>query len=85
MTSTDWINNLSILVLIALLVAAIFLITLLYRANKMLYKIEHLSETAKDFVKEIVPAIVNMGTMTTAIQAILRTLGDHHTNHSKKD
>lgn len=84
MTTTNWINDLSILVLLALLVAAIFLIVLLYRANKMLYKIEHLSDTARQFVKEIVPAIVSMGTISASVQAILRTVTDHLKELKKK-
>ncbi len=77
MTQTDWINNLSILVLIALLIAAIFLIVLLYRANRLMYKIDHLSETAGQFVKDIVPAMVNMATVSAAVQAVLKTVSEH--------
>lgn len=77
MTQTDWINILTILVLVAFLVAAILLIIALYRANRWLYKLDHLGETAGKFVKDIVPAIVNMGTISTAVHAVLATVAEH--------
>ncbi|HSX42206.1 MAG TPA: hypothetical protein VLE93_02550 [Candidatus Saccharimonadales bacterium] len=77
MSSTDWINTLTILVLIVFLVAGVLLVIVLYRANRWLYKLDHLNETARQFVKEIVPAIVNMGTISVAVQSILRTVSEH--------
>lgn len=77
MATTDLINWLSVIVLLAFIVALIFLITLLYRANKALAKIDHLSETFRSFVADIVPAIVNIGTVTAAVHSILRALTEH--------
>lgn len=77
MTQIDLINNLSVLLLLALLVASIFLFVLLYRANRLMYKLDHLSETAGQFVKDIVPAIVNMGTISTAVEAMVKTVSEH--------
>lgn len=76
MVTIDLINWLSVIVLLAFIVALFFLIALLYRANKALAKIDHLSDTFQGFVRDIVPAIVNIGTITTAVHSIIRSLTD---------
>ncbi len=83
MSTVDVINYLSITVLIGFIIALGFLISLLYRANKLVYKLDHLQETFKKFVEEIVPAIVNIGTVTTAVHGVLRAMTDH--KKEKKD
>lgn len=80
----DWINILSLVVLVSFVVALIMLIVLLYRANRVLYKIDHLSGTFKGFVQDLVPAIVNMGTIATAVQSVLRVLVEHLGEEKKK-
>lgn len=75
--SFDVINMLMIAVLAGFLVALGFLIALLYRANRVMARLDHLQDTFKSFVKEIVPAIVNIGTISTAMHAVLRTLSEH--------
>lgn len=74
MDSISTINFLSILVLLLFVVALVFFIVLLYRANRILSRFEHLNETIRDFVAGIVPAIVNVGTIASAIEGILRAL-----------
>ena len=66
------INAATLVILIVFLIALIFLLTLLYRANRLVHKVEHLSGTFEAFVREIVPAIVNVGTLATAVESIMR-------------
>jgi len=68
----DWINWLSIFVLLGFLVALVYFIVVLHRANRVVTRLDNLTGTFGGFVKEIVPAIVNMGTVMTAVQSILR-------------
>lgn len=74
MVSIEVINTLAAVVLAGFIVALIYLIVLLHRANRMLGRIENLSQTFRGFVADIVPAIVNMGTIATALEAVLRAL-----------
>lgn len=74
MMTQDWINWLSIIVLLGFLVALIYFIIVLHRANRVITRLDNLTGTFGGFVKEIVPAIVNMGTVVTAVQSILRHL-----------
>ncbi|HUD20992.1 MAG TPA: hypothetical protein VMQ44_02930 [Candidatus Saccharimonadales bacterium] len=76
------INGLMVTVLVGFVVAVILLISLLYRANRLVYKLEHLQETFKAFVRDIVPAIVNIGTISTALHSVLRSM--HEERHSAK-
>lgn len=85
MATVDLINWLSIIVLVGFLVALGFLIVLLYRANRLLYKLDHLSNTFRSFVEEIVPAIVNIGTVTTAVHGVLRALTEERRHHKEKE
>lgn len=70
----DWINWLSLIVLLGFLVALVYFIVLLHRANRVVSRLDNLTGTFRGFVQEIVPAIVNMGTVVTAVQSILRHL-----------
>lgn len=74
MVSIEMINTLAAVVLIGFIVALIYLIILLHRANRMMGRIENLSGTFRSFVADIVPAIVNMGTIATALESVLRAL-----------
>lgn len=85
MVSIETINTLAAVVLVGFIVALIYLIALLHRANRMLGRIENLSGTFRNFVADIVPAIVNMGTIATALESVLRALhGGGSTTSSKK-
>lgn len=84
MATVDLINWLSVVVLIGFLVALGFLIALLYRANRLLYKLDHLSNTFKGFVEDVIPAIVNIGTVTTAVHGVLRALTEERKHHKEK-
>lgn len=75
------INDLSVVVLIGFVIALGYLIALLYRANRLVGKLDHLSETFRGFVSDIVPAIVNVGTVATAVQGILRALHQRENGH----
>lgn len=82
----DAVNILMIVVLCGFIVALGFLIALLYRANRLLGKLDNLSDTFKSFVKDIVPAIVNIGTISTALHGVLRILtekGEDSANSQK--
>lgn len=80
------INWLSVLVLLGFLVALVYLISMLYRVNRILNRVEHLSDTFRSFVSEIVPAIMNIGTIATALESVIRSLNsDHHAGKSHKD
>jgi len=90
MDTTTVINYLSVVVLIGFIIALGYLIALLYRANRLVGKLDHLSATFRGFVADIVPAIVNIGTVATAVQGILRALhqqqhGTHSAKSQKKD
>jgi len=74
MTQVELINLLSIIVLFGFIVALGYLIVLLHRANRILGKIDNLQQTFTDFVSQIVPAIVNIGTISSAMHGILRAL-----------
>jgi peptidoglycan biosynthesis protein MviN/MurJ (putative lipid II flippase) len=76
MTTIEIVNGLAVVVLIGFIVALAYLIALLYRANRMIGRIEHLSTTFRSFVADIVPAMVNVGTVATAMESVLRGL--HH-------
>lgn len=84
MESPEVINLLSIVVLIGFVIALIFLITLLYRANRLVAKLDNLSGTFKSFVSDIVPAIVNVGTVATAVQGIMRALHEREDSSKAK-
>lgn len=81
----DWINWLSVVVLLGLLVAIGYFIVLLHRANRVVGRLDNLTGTFRGFVQEIVPAIVNMGTVATAVQSILRQLVEYKDEKKKKD
>ncbi|MCR4278010.1 MAG: hypothetical protein NUV80_04180 [Candidatus Berkelbacteria bacterium] len=85
MVTQDWINWLSIIVLLGFLVALVYFIVVLHRANKVVSRLDNLTGTFGGFVKEIVPAIVNMGTVVTAVQSILRTLVETKDEKKKKN
>jgi len=74
MSAAQLIDYLSVLVLLGFLIALLYLIILLYHANHVVKKLDHLGETLKQFVGEVVPAIVNIGTLATAMEAIIRYL-----------
>jgi uncharacterized protein YoxC len=85
MEAIDWINILSIVVLGGFIIALGFLIALLWRANRVLYKIDHLNQTLQGFVRDIVPAIVNVGTIASAVQGVLRSVSEHLGEANKKE
>lgn len=74
MSQIELINYLSIVVLIGFIIALGYLIVLLHRANRIVAKLDNLQETFSSFVSEIVPAIVNIGTISSAMHGILRAL-----------
>ncbi|MEK7170738.1 MAG: hypothetical protein AAB774_00310 [Patescibacteria group bacterium] len=79
----DWINWLSVIVLLGFLVALVYFIIVLHRANRVVTRLDNLTGTIGGFVQEIVPAIVNMGTVVTAVQSILRQLVPDHKDEKK--
>jgi len=83
MTIDELISLLSLAVLLLFIVALLYLIVLLFRANRILSGIENLSGTFRAFVAEIVPAIVNVGTIATAIHGVLKALTDHKESTAK--
>jgi hypothetical protein len=85
MIAQDWINWLSIIVLLGFLVALVYFIVLLHRANRVVSRLDSLTGTFGGFIKEIVPAIVNMGTVVTAVQSVLRTLVETTDEKKKKN
>jgi|GEM_PF-1244935 len=82
MNVAQLIDYLSVLVLLGFLVALLYLVILLYHANHIVRKLDHLGETMKQFVGDVVPAIVNIGTLATAMEAIIRYL--HHEKENSK-
>lgn len=85
MTASDIIPSLSVVVLILAIIVLVYMIVVLYRANKVIGRFDNLTDSFHGFVSEIVPAIVNMGTISTAVHAIMRQLADHQDkNHPKK-
>ncbi|MEX1052030.1 MAG: hypothetical protein WEC83_01420 [Patescibacteria group bacterium] len=74
MTQIELINYLSIVVLVGFIIALGYLIVLLHRANRIVAKLDNLQQTFTSFVSEIVPAIVNIGTISSAMHGILRAL-----------
>lgn len=83
MTIDELINLLSLAVLLLFIVALLYLIVLLFRANRILSGIENLSGTFRAFVTEIVPAIVNVGTIATAIHGVLKLLTEQKESITK--
>lgn len=73
----DIINILSIVVLFGFIIALGFLIALLYRANRTMAKLDNLSGTFSGFVKDIVPAIINIGTISSAMHSVMRSWTEH--------
>lgn len=78
------IDTLTVVVLFGFVIALVLLIALLYRANRLLYKLDHLSDTFRSFVSDIVPAIVNIGTISTALHSLLRKFSEIEVHHSNK-
>lgn len=76
MSQIEIINLLSILVLGGFLVALLMLIALLWRANRLMAKLDHFQGTVRQLVSEIVPAIINFGAIATSVEAIVRKLID---------
>lgn len=85
MVTIEVINTLAAVVLAGFIIALVYLIVLLHRANRMMGRLENLSGTFRSFVADIVPAIVNMGTIATALESVLRSLHGHSSaSESKK-
>ncbi len=84
MINIDVINTLAAVVLVGFIVALVYLVALLHRANRMMGRIENLSGTFRNFVADIVPAIVNMGTIATAVETVLRGLHDRQAPSAAK-
>jgi hypothetical protein len=81
MTTIEIINSLAIVVLIGFVVALAYLIALLHRANRMIGRIENLSHTFRSFVADIVPAMINIGSIASALESVIRTIhGDPSTS-----
>ena len=76
MTEFDFIHFLAILVLVGLFVALMLLIALLWRFNRLMTKIDHIQNGFQQMVTEIVPAIINFGTIATSVEAVVRKLID---------
>lgn len=72
MTTIDVINTLAIVVLLGFVIALGYLIALLHRANRMMGRMENLTHTFRSFVADIVPAMVNIGSIATAMESVLR-------------
>ena len=75
--TSEWIDFLSILVLLLFLVALVYLIVLLHRANRIVGRLDNLGETFRSFTAELIPTIINVGTIANAIHRILKVLTDH--------
>lgn len=84
MTAEELFNIGSFVLLVGLAIALILLIMLLWRANRVLYKIDHLQETLGQFVKEVVPAIVNIGTVMSAVEAVMSQISEFKKGEKKK-
>lgn len=84
MTAEELFNIGSFVLLVGLAIALILLIVLLWRANRVLYKIDHLQETLGQFVKEVVPAIVNIGTVMSAVEAVMSQISEFKKSEKKK-
>lgn len=76
MTTENWINILSIIVLLLFGVALIYLIIVLHRANRVMSRIDHLGNSFREFAGQLVPAIINIGSVMTAVQAVLHRLSE---------
>lgn len=85
MITIEVVNTLAAVVLVGFIVALAYLVVLLHRANRMMGRIENLSGTFRSFVADIVPAIVNMGTIATALESVLRALHGNSTTSTKKN
>lgn len=88
MTSIDIINDLSIVVLVGFLIALGYLIALLHRANRLLGRLDSLQSVAKSFVNDIVPAIINVGTIAASVEGVIRSIhkdrqSEHKSDHHK--
>lgn len=81
----DWINILTIVVLVLMAVALIYAIVLLQRANRIVGKFDNLGSSVRGFISEVLPAVVNVSTIMAAIQGILSTFVESRSKQSKKD
>jgi hypothetical protein len=77
-TTATIIDYLSILVLVGFAVALGFLIALIYRANRLLSKLDHIGDSFKVFVEDVAPAIINIGSVTKAVHSVLSYLAEKH-------
>ena len=84
MTATDWISALSIIALILAIIALVYLLIVLFRTNRVVGRFDRLTDSFHGFVSEVVPAIVNMGTISAAIHSVLKSLTDEHKKNQKK-
>jgi len=82
MSSIELVNTLAAVVLIGFIIALIYLILLLHRANRMMSRLEHLSGTFRSFVADIVPAIINFGTIATALESVIRSIHNGSSSHA---
>lgn len=84
MNVIDLINWLSVIVLIGLIIALGYVILVLARANRLLSKLDHASSAFRGFVEQVMPAIINISTVSAAVHKIIEKFAAER-GHSKTD
>lgn len=71
MTTPDLINILTVIVLIGCAIALVFLIMLLFRANRAISVIENFGDNFSTFVRDLVSSLVSVGTVAAAVHKLV--------------
>jgi ABC-type phosphate/phosphonate transport system permease subunit len=84
MTIANWNNDLLLVALVLLIVVLVYALVILVRANRTMARLDHMSDTFVTFAEKLIPAVLNIGTITTAVQALLQTLPHHKSEKGEK-
>ena len=79
-------TGLTILVYIALvllIVVLIYALVFLIRHNRAMTKVDNLVTVFSDFAEQLIPAVMNIGTVTTAVHSLLEAIAKHEASHAK--
>lgn len=74
MTFDQLIPVLSVLALAGSLIALIYIIMFFYRANRLLNTLEDIPTNLRHLLTQLVPAVVNVGTIAKAVESLVHTL-----------
>ncbi|OGD61232.1 hypothetical protein A3A71_01385 [Candidatus Berkelbacteria bacterium RIFCSPLOWO2_01_FULL_50_28] len=85
MDTTTLIDTLAVVVLGLFAVALVYLIVLLHKLNTTVNRLSNIPELIYSFFERVVPAIVNVSTISTAVHGVLKSFLDHTTKAKSRE